>query len=116
MIPQKRKVDTGLFPSVLKQGNSISSEHFSLRFLRVPGVAPSKFSFVVSRKISKKAVERNRLKRHGYAALEITKHPPPKTSIVAIFFAKKNATKLSYQKIKNEVGELLKKAGILNTP
>lgn len=112
MFPQKRKVGTELFPFVLKGGKTVSSEHFSFKFTPIPGIQESKFSFVVSGKVSKKATERNLLKRRGYVIIKkilaLKKIP-----IAGVFFSKSGATKLSYDALKQEINNLLTKARIL---
>lgn len=112
MLPRKRKVGIELFPLVLKKGKTVSSEHFSFKFTPISGIQESKFSFVVSGKISKKATERNLLKRRGYAMIK--KIPAlKKIPLAGVFFAKQGATKLSYGVFKKEVDELLTKAHII---
>lgn len=111
MLPRKRKVGIELFPFVLKKGKTVSSEHFSFKFAPILGIQESKFSFVVSGKVSKKATERNLLKRRGYVMVK--KIPTlKKIPIAGVFFAKQGATKLPYGVFKKEVDELLTKAHI----
>ena len=111
MLPQKRKVSTGLFPHILKGGKTTSSEHLSFRF--VPTKAPeSRFSFVVSGKISKKATERNLLKRRGYVIIK-NNNTLKKIPIAGVFFAKNGSTKLSYTALKQEINGLLVKSRVV---
>lgn len=112
MLPRKRKVGLELFPFVLKKGKTVSSEHFSFKFTPIPSIKESKFSFVVSGKVSKKATERNLLKRRGYVVVRknvILKKIP----IAGVFFAKNGATKLSYEVLKKEIEDLLVKARMI---
>lgn len=109
MLPQKRKVSTELFPLVIKRGKTISSDHFSFKFSPLFGITESKFSFVVSGKISKKATERNLLKRRGYNVIK--KNSALKIIPVAgVFFAKKGSTALSFPTLEQEINNLLLKA------
>lgn len=111
MLPQKRKVGTELFPLVLKGGKAASSEHFSFKFVPISGTQENKFSFVVSGKVSKKATERNLLKRRGYVVIK-KNNISKKTPIAGVFFAKSGATKLSYNALEREISGLLVKARI----
>lgn len=111
MFPQKRKVGKALFPFVLKGGKVISVEHFSFRFTPTPGVTKSRFSFVVSAKVSKKATERNLLKRRGYAILK-KNSGLEKIPVAGVFFAKRDSTRLSYNTLEQEINSLLAKARI----
>lgn len=112
MLPQKRKVGIELFPFVLKGGKIVSSEHFSFKFVPILNTPDSKFSFVVSGKVSKKATERNLLKRRGYVVIK--KNPAlKKIPIAGVFFAKNGATKLSYAALEQEINSLLAKARLI---
>jgi len=112
MLPQKRKVGTELFPLVLKSGKTVSSEHLSFKFVPILGTQENKFSFVVSGKVSKKATERNLLKRRGYAVIK-KNNTLKKIPIAGVFFAKSGATKLSYSALEQEINSLLIKARIV---
>jgi ribonuclease P protein component len=112
MLPKKRRVGTELFPPILKGGKTTSSEHFSFRFMPVLRAQESRFSFVVSGKISKKATERNLLKRRGYAVVK-KNSALEKIPIAGVFFAKNGSTKLSYAALKQEISNLFIKAHIV---
>ena len=73
-------------------------------------VGKSKFYFVVSGKIIKKAVKRNLFKRRGR---HITKSAKTKNGYIAVFFAKKGAGNLEYLDFKAEILDLIEKVGIL---
>lgn len=87
MLPQKLRLNkTKDIENVSKKGKSIGSKFFVLKYL--PNSSKnSRIGFVISTKISKKAVERNKIKRqmreiirthineipHGYDILFFTK-------------------------------------------
>lgn len=112
MLPKKRKIGIRLFPIISRTGKNISSEHFSFRFVKTPGMRESRFSFVVSGKVSKKATERNLLKRRGYAIIQ-NNDALKQISVAGVFFAKSGATKLSYNDLKQEINDLLTRAHII---
>ncbi len=74
----------------------------------------SKFSFVVSKKVSKSAVVRNLLRRRGYSALQsaLDREKISTGGFLGAFFFKKGADKLDFKSIQSEVVFLLKKGGI----
>lgn len=99
-----------LFSEVLKKGKSSHSPHMSIKVLSMPDIGKSKFYFVVSGKIIKKAVKRNLFKRRGR---HITKSAKTKNGHIAVFFAKKGVGNLEYPDFKEEILDLMEKAGIL---
>lgn len=74
----------------------------------------TKFSFVVSGRISKKAATRNLLKRHGRSIVQLLLGEI-KPSFVVIFFFKKGAVGLSYENLTQEIKNILKESNILKT-
>lgn len=85
---------------------------FSFRYAQLSHeTEPSRFSIVVSGAVSKKAVERNLIKRRGRASVaEVL--PRVKNGFVGAFFAKKAAVSGSYATVKDEIGALLGRAGL----
>ncbi|MFA6273230.1 MAG: ribonuclease P protein component [Candidatus Paceibacterota bacterium] len=110
MLPKKQRVSRKLFEAVFRSAATVSSPFF---VLKVKKAQVSKFAFSVSAKICPKAVDRNKLRRRGYAAarnllLQI------KTPTICLFIIKKGAEKLTFQKLQEEIKNILQKAGILN--
>ena len=67
MLSKKHRLPRELFDKVLEKGRFFRSPNLTLKVLPAPdGI--SRFSFVTSGKVSKKATERNLLRRRGYAA------------------------------------------------
>ena len=100
-----------LFSDVLKRGKTYHSPHLSLKVLYMPDVKKSSFYFVVSGKITKKAVKRNLFKRRGRS---ITRASGAKGGCIGAFFAKKGAGALEFGKMKEEILDLMRKAKIVN--
>lgn len=113
MLPQKRRVGTHLFPFVLEKGKNPSSQYFSFKYVHHTEPSESKFSFVVSGKVAKKATERNLLKRRGHQVIQQKGSILRKVPIAGVFFAKKGATHISYREIEKEITGLLNKAHLL---
>jgi ribonuclease P protein component len=76
------------------------------------GQEPSRFSFVVSKKVSKRATKRNAVRRKGYrAAQNVLSSVQP--GFVVLVFAKKNTEVLSQELITLELTSLFLQAGII---
>jgi ribonuclease P protein component len=60
---QNRLSGKSVFERVKKRGNIWQSKTFGVGFLERKDVNPSRFGFVVSTKVSKRASHRNRIKR-----------------------------------------------------
>ncbi len=113
MLPKQRRVGKEYFERIGKNGVSYHSPFFSVRILKSPEHKESKFSFTVSKKVSPGAVERNLLKRRGYSVVKdlLTKTQPFLLCAISI---KKGAEVLLFQKFKEEIITLFKKATIIN--
>jgi ribonuclease P protein component len=108
MLAKKQKISRDLFKNLLSRKKGASSTFFSVFFSKKDEVFPSRFAFVVSKKIANKANERNKLKRRGYSFLQ--KHKKRiEPSFVVVFLLKKGAEKLSPSRFCEEIEFLLKK-------
>lgn len=100
------------FKIIFRQSRQMQSGQLVLRW--APGSKLfSRFGIVVSTKVAKKAVERNRLRRR---IGEILRHhwPEIKQGFDIILIAKIGLTNLNYRELEKIVIELLKKAAILH--
>lgn len=113
MLSKKRRVSTALFPKAIKTGRQISFGHFSFKWSKDPGAKESRFSFVVSSGVSKKATKRNLIKRRGYSIIKKYDKTLTKAPIIGIFFARKGTEGMSYETMEKEIVHLLKGANIL---
>ena len=112
MLPKNRRINTTLFAEVLKNGRSFYSKNISLSVFHKIGLYNTRFAFVVSKKVAKRAVDRNLLRRRGYSALlDVVDNTKP--SFANIIFLKKGSESLKFKDFKEEIIELLKKAGVL---
>ena len=118
MLPKKNRIPRHLFPIVFIKGKNYASLNIYMRVacLRQNSSEekrdPSRFSFVVSKKVAKKAVDRNKLRRIGYGVIqkEISRI---KKGFLVVVFIKKSAAKLSKNELKKEIMSLLQKANLL---
>ncbi len=99
------------FDNILKSRNKFFSNNFSIKFY--PNYQDiSKFSIVVSTKISKKATVRNQLRRRIFEILRL-KMPNIKSGYSVMIFAKQGAILLDYENLEQEIFYLLNKSRLL---
>lgn len=99
------------FDNILKSRNKFFSNNFSLRFSQ-NNQDVSKFSIVVSAKISKKAVIRNQLRRRIFEILRL-EMSNIKPGYSVMIFPKLGALLLDYQTLEQEIFYLLNKSRLL---
>ncbi len=104
----KKKKD---FETVFKQGETIKSETFFLKVLNTNNDY-SRIGFVVSKKISNKAVIRNKIKRR---LRETIRHnlPSLKNNFDIIVVALPKIKAISFKEIKQEVEKALKRKKLI---
>lgn len=113
MFPSSRRIARSEFPSPLPFRGMPHTTHFSLVVVPQKKKGPTKFSFVISSKIARRATARNRTRRRGYGAVRAIL-PNVVPAHLCIFFAKKGAAEISYKILEKEVTELLEKARLLS--
>jgi len=109
MLPRKNRLPLRTELKRLKRdGKIIQDKYFSL-LLNQPSITtniqlnqPSRFAFVVSKKIDKRATRRNRIKRLISEAIRQLL-PETKTGTEGIFYVKKAIIDKNLEEIKNEV-------------
>ncbi len=111
MIPKNQRISRENFENIMKKGGLTNSGLFSLRFLKNPENT-THFSVVVSKKVAKTAVLRNKIRRRGYSIFgKIQKEL--KNPYFIILFAKKGAEKANFNETEAQIEEILKKSKIL---
>lgn len=112
MLPKRNRVEKALFKDILTLGRVFNTTHLSLRAIKENKKQESKFSFTVSKKVAKSAVDRNRIRRRGYAALALVWARIP-DSFVGIFSAKSGIAAISFEDLSLEVKNILAGAKML---
>ncbi len=109
MLPKHKRISKDSFKPILLQGSLYHSTYFTLRAL--PSNTDS-YAVLVSKKVAQNAVDRNRIRRRVYSL--IREHLSDiKKPAKAVFSAKKGALTLSFEKQKEEIVGLMKKAQII---
>ena len=99
------------FSSLGGGGRVFHSPHLTLRVYSTPHMVHSRFSFIVSKKVSKKSVTRNKLKRIGYRAIKLVS-PDIKNGVSCLFFLKSGAEQVPHDQLSKEMVDILKKSGV----
>ena len=111
MFPRKNRIDKKLFPEFMKKAETFSSDNFNLK-VAYNCPRDKAFAFVASLKVSKKATERNKLKRRARAiTYPLLKDIQP--GLCAAVFFKPSIVGKKYAAIKDELTILYKKAKII---
>lgn len=100
------------FVRVQNEGKVYQSKNFGIAVVDRKDSGPSRFAFIVSTKISKEAVDRNRIKRimREVVRLNILNI---RDGFDFVFLAKPSITRVSTEEIMKEVKESLIKEGFL---
>lgn len=105
MFSKKKRVTKELFQAIMKQGRTLPGSLFVFRYMKQDNPA---FAFVAPKSVAKQAVERNRMRRVGYACLRSF----PINTSAGIFFYKKGSNKATTLEIKQDIKGILEKARI----
>lgn len=113
MLPRaSRLISDYDFRRVRRFGRQFGSPFFSLYLLREKSPLPSRFGFVVSTKVEKRATRRNRVKR--IFRDEVAKLlPQTSPGILGAFWVKGFALEVPPDKVRASIREVLQKAGII---
>ncbi len=105
MLSKRQRLTRATFEPVLR-GKVYTSASFSLRVVKNNG-SKHRFSVVVSKKVAKKAVDRNTLTRRTYAAIRAaTKTTPSLPGIDAGAFMRASALKVTLKDLTAEFAEV----------
>ncbi len=105
-----RLTKTKDFNAVLNEKKVFQDDYFLLKFKK-NNLKISRFGFIVSSKVSKKAVKRNYIKRRMRESIRLSHHHIKKGFDIVII-AKKRALELDFHLIFEKLVKLLKNAGL----
>lgn len=110
MLPKSRRIqDRGVFGSIYKSGKRVHGKYFVI-FIKKTG-QKSVFASVISQKVSKKAVIRNKIRRRSYSIIKNHLNNIKERYIVILSF-KKEVIGLSYKELEENILEMFKKVGL----
>ena len=105
MLKRSTRLSKDLFSEIMKVGRALHSENVWLKY-RKTGDSIGRFSVSTPKKVSKKAVVRNRARRRVYSVIK------PVKGIEGIFFVKNDLEAVPFPKLNEEVASLLAKASL----
>ncbi|MBN2096285.1 ribonuclease P protein component [Candidatus Peregrinibacteria bacterium] len=98
MLNKKNRIGNhDVIDRLFRKGTLFKNHFFIFKYERVSGV-PSQFAVTVSKKIHKKAVKRNRLRRQVQEALRLSL-PLLNIPVKALIIARPDSEKISYEDI-----------------
>jgi ribonuclease P protein component len=113
MLPRKyRLVKKKDFKNLHKKGDILFSKNFVLKFKK-NNLRQTRFAFVVSFKVSKKAVVRNKLKRRLREIIRAYL-PKIKKGYDILIIAKSSSLDLNFKQLKIKILLVLGKAGLVD--
>ena len=114
MLPRSKRLTTALFTEVMTQGKILHSPFFTIRLMKTAttSLKETRFSVVVSKKIVKTAVERNKIRRRVYSIVRasIGKISP---GFHIVLLAKQPLLKAKIQDIATDLSTLFVKSGLI---
>lgn len=120
MILKNNRISKKDFDLIMKKGRIFNSDLFSLKIFKNvenKGFFGYKVSIVVSKKLAKTAVKRNKIRRRVYSVLnkELLKKTKnfDNKNLFLIFFAKNGSEKATFEDQKNDIIKLLKNSKTL---
>jgi len=114
MLPKENRISADFdFKKIRRLGSPYHSPYFSLTVLKERNPGPSRFGFVISSRVSKRAVKRNRIKRLIRTEVEELL-PRLATGYNAVFWIKQRALDAEPSQLRGSVPQILRHAGLLN--
>jgi ribonuclease P protein component len=111
MLKKTSRVRASSFNQLLHATRSLHGRFVSISYGRIDSPM-SKCAVIASKAVAKQAVARNKLRRWGYALLrEFGLHE--RKNLACFIFFKKGSKDVLNRELKNELGELFKKAGLV---
>lgn len=111
MLPKKNRISKDFFEKIFKEGGSFSFKYFLIKKVKI-STAESAFTVVVSSKVAKKAVLRNKLKRRMRHIIKKIL-PSAQKGLGIIVILKKGVEKLDFWEMGKELKDNFQKAGII---
>jgi ribonuclease P protein component len=118
MLPKNNRNDRKTVEKVFKEGFFVNSTNVSFKYLSTKQPISPKISFISPKTASKKAVDRNKLRRRGYAVIKKLYNIMPNGIIGCFVFGKKSLSVFGGKKtlkhnpifnLENEIKHILSK-------
>lgn len=107
MLPKKyRLADRQMFGEILSKGGRINGNFFLLTSLHTAGTEWPRVGVIISKKISKKAVVRNRIKRVVYDSVRKFLEEVSKENTL-VFLAKKPVAEATSEEVSSDIDSIM---------
>ncbi|MFC1616077.1 ribonuclease P protein component [Patescibacteria group bacterium] len=116
MIEKKIRINREKIPHILRKGHTHQSELFTLKYF-VTNEKISKYRTIVSKKIARKAVDRNKIRRRILESIRLNhqKLADLKKGFEIVFIPKKSITEASFLQICEDIAKIMENNKFLNT-
>lgn len=104
------RADFKLFSS--QNTRRIRGVYFTLSIFPLPANTPPKAACIVSKKVARKAAERNLIKRR-YRAILQTLIPQVKQPLALAFYTNSSSSKAAFEQLSTDITTTLKASGVL---
>ena len=113
MLPKTNRIQKkDIHPNQISKGKIIQEKFFGIKVTKSEKTLPPRFLVIISKKIDKRAVVRNKTKRRIYhAAQNLTGHMKKGTQTV--FLVKKPATTASLPELQDSIHNALKRSKVI---
>lgn len=101
---------------VFKNGRTIRSRFIVVRYLENPRRQHSRLAVIVSKKVHKRAVRRNRIRRRVYEIVRHNLSQHAQVYDIAIIITSPETDSMSHQDLSQHIFGLLHDAGIYKSP
>jgi len=108
MLPKNQRVTKKLFDQVYTLGKSFHTPHLFLKVLKSKIANKNLASVVVSKKVAKKAHDRNKIKRQTLSLLN-PYIKGKKDGLQVLVFMKKGGDSITFRDLRKEVDEVWKR-------
>ena len=113
MIPVKYRFHGhGSLRYLFKNGQAVRSRHLTVKYIANPRRKQSRFSVVVSKKVHKSAVGRNRMRRRLYEIVRLDTPNHTKTHDVALIITNSEVMGMEHTELAQQVKQLFTSAGL----
>jgi ribonuclease P protein component len=115
MLPKQNRADKDTVTQIFAKGRFITAPHLTFKYISNKNLETTQISFITPKTVSKKAVDRNLLRRRGYAVLKKNITPTFSGKQGVFIFGKKSLehfgakNKLAIQNLENEIKNILYK-------
>jgi ribonuclease P protein component len=110
MLPRSQRNSKGVFNEIIQKGSFLNCNFFIIRTVKTQ--TESHFSVSVPKKVSKLAVERNKIRRRVYSAIQKFGKRIA-TGYNAILIMKQGSEKLEFDELTKEIDKNFVKYGLL---